>query len=350
LPILHISRHQYYYKPKGTRPGKTPTKTTDRLVDGKKVTETNEQVIDQVKKIKSDPDTDYGYRKMYFALMILGYYINHKKVYRLMKEHQMLKERHKPKEKNYVHYRIVVPEGPLEVLEMDIKYVWLVKERRHAFILTVIDTFTRFILHWKVGLWMKSSDVKQVWEEVIATHLQPADMLNKKIHIEIRNDNGPQFGSKMIQEFFKDNHLNQVFTHPYTPQENGHVESFHNILSNALGNQSYWNLDQLTTTLTIFYEKYNNTRLHGSIANLPPKLFWELWEKKMITREVKKHNKVKFILNIAYQQLSDNANLREVPCLNPAALDGQLDLHNEAIGPETLQQPSAQRSPSVVPC
>ena len=154
----------------------------------------------------------------------------------------------------------------------------------------------------------------------------------------------------MIQEFFKDNHLNQVFTHPYTPQENGHVESFHNILSNALGNQSYWNLDQLTTTLTIFYEKYNNTRLHGSIANLPPKLFWELWEKKMITREVKKHNKVKFILNIAYQQLSDNANLREVPCLNPAALDAQLDLHNKAIGPETLQQPSAQRSPSVVPC
>ena len=46
-------------------------------------------------------------------------------------------------------------------------------------------------------------------------------------------------------------------------------------------------LDQLTTTLTIFYEKYNNTRLHGSIANLPPKLFWKMWERKMITREVK---------------------------------------------------------------
>jgi transposase InsO family protein len=31
---------------------------------------------------------------------------------------------------------------------------------------------------------------------------------------------------KLIQEFFKENYLNQVFTHPYTPQENGHIESF----------------------------------------------------------------------------------------------------------------------------
>jgi transposase InsO family protein len=37
--------------------------------------------------------------------------------------------------------------------------------------------------------------------------------------------------AKLIQEFFKENYLNQVFTHPYTPQENGHIESFHAILA-----------------------------------------------------------------------------------------------------------------------
>ena len=74
---------------------------------------------------------------------------------------------------------------------------------------------------------MKSRQVKQAWEEVIANYLQPADLLRKQIHIEIRNDNGPQFGAKIIRQFFKENHLNQVFTHPYTPQENGHIESFH---------------------------------------------------------------------------------------------------------------------------
>lgn len=45
----------------------------------------NQKVVEQIKKIKQDPDTDYGYRKMTFALLLLGYIINHKKVYRLMK-------------------------------------------------------------------------------------------------------------------------------------------------------------------------------------------------------------------------------------------------------------------------
>ncbi len=351
LCILGMSRHQYYYKPKATRPGNKPTKTTRQLVNGQIIEVSNQQVIKEIKTTKADPDTDYGYRKMCAALMIMGYYINHKKVYRIMKDQHMLKERFKRKTKTYAQYRIVIPDAPLQVLEMDIKYVWIAQARRHAYILTIIDTFTRFVLHWQAGFTMKSTDVKNAWEHVIIKYLQPADLLKKKIHVEIRSDNGPQFVAKMICEFFNQNHLNHVFTHPFTPQENGHIESFHSILSNAIGNMAFWDIDQLSTKLTVFYEKYNNTRLHGSIANLPPALFWELWNNNLILRKVNEQNKrVKFHLKIDYQQLSGNVNLREVPCLNPAALDVLLDLDNEAIGPESLQQPSVQRSPSVVPC
>jgi transposase InsO family protein len=45
--------------------------------------------------------------------------------------------------------------------------------------------------------------------------------LERGINIEVRNDNDSRFSAKLIQEFFKENYLNQVFTHPYTPQENG---------------------------------------------------------------------------------------------------------------------------------
>ena len=40
---------------------------------------------------------------------------------------------------------------------------------------------------------------------MIVEHLQPADMLNKRVQIEIRNDNGPQFGVQTIQSFFRAN-------------------------------------------------------------------------------------------------------------------------------------------------
>lgn len=321
-----------------------------RTVSGEIIEENNDLVIDQIVNLQEDPDTDYGYRKMYFALMMLGYFINHKKVYRLMKEHKLLKQKYKRAEKTYAQYRIVTPQGPLQVFEMDIKYVWIAKARKHCYILTIIDTFTRYVLNWQIGFTMKSQQVKQAWEEVIVNYLQEADLLKKRIHIEIRNDNGPQFAAKIIQDFFKENYLNQVFTHPYTPQENGHIESFHSILSRSIEKEAFWEIEDLEKRLEKFYNTYNNKRLHGSIANLTPKLFWELWDEQKISSKEIKNKTLKFYLTIPYQQLPDNGNLREVPCLNYQRFDTSDNLQKEAIGPETLQQPPAQRSPSVVPC
>ncbi len=287
---------------------------------------------------------------MYFALMMLGYYINHKKVYRLMKEQDLLRVAKKRNERTYAKYRIVTPKQPLELLEMDIKYVWVTQARKHAYILTIIDTFTRYVLHWQVGFTMKTQQVQQAWEEVIIEYLQPADMLKNKIHIEVRNDNGPQFASKKIQAFFKENYLNQVFTHPYTPQENGHIESFHSILATSIDKEIFWDLIGLENRLHMFYTKYNDIRIHSSIANLSPKMFWHLWEKEKITRTVLENKKQKFKLNIPYQQIPDIENLVGVPCLNNLALNETNYLLKEANGSETLQQPPEQRSPLVVPC
>jgi len=341
LSILNLSRHQYYYKPKGHRPGKKPSQTTLKQVHQQVEEVSNQEVIEEIETVQSDPDTNYGYHKMSTLLMIAGYFINHKKVYRLMKEAGLLKKKHKKRDKTYVKYRIVAPDGPLELLEMDIKYVWVTRERRHAYILTVIDTFTRFVLHWQVGFSMKARQVKQAWEDVICNYLQPADLLNQKVHIEVRNDNGPQFGAKIIRQFFEQNHLNQVFTHPYTPQENGHIESFHSILSNAIGKEVFWDMEELMSRLVIFYEKYNHVRLHGSIANLPPRVFWNLWHEGQITRKVLKNKKVKFNLKIPYQQLSGHMNQREVPCPQTKILNGfEFENMNEMSGAESFLQPS----------
>ena len=351
LAIIKISKHQYYYKPTSTRSGRKPSETTLRKVKKQKTEVPNQDVIEDIKTIQSDIDTDYGYRKMCAALMLMGYFINHKKVYRLMKQELLLKERYKKQDKTYAKYRIVTPSKPLELIEMDIKYVWIEQEKRYAFILNIIDTFTRHILYWSVDFQMKSTDVKIAWEQVIKEHLQPANMLNRKIDIEIRNDNGPQFGSKMIQDFFAENYLNQVFTHPYTPQENGHVESFHQILSSSISGTIFWNLEELRLRLTVFYEKYNNTRLHSSIANLPPRIFWDLWEEKLISRIELPKKRVKFKLKIPYQEvLSGNKNLREASCLDFERFKTEQNTSKEVNELKTLLQSSVQKSPSIASC
>ena len=85
LKSTGVTKHQYYYQPKGKRSGRKPTSTTKKLDGGQTIVKSNTDVVQKIKEIQSDPDTDYGYRKMATALMLLGYLINHKKAYRLMK-------------------------------------------------------------------------------------------------------------------------------------------------------------------------------------------------------------------------------------------------------------------------
>jgi putative transposase len=342
LKISGISKHQYYYRSKSGTRGRKPSLTTSKVEDDKVICMPNESVVNEIVSIQSDPDTDYGYHKMTYALQILGFLINHKKVYRLMKVQHLLKELHKKAPRTFAKYRKVMPMEPLEVLEMDIKFVWVEEYRRHAFILTVIDTFTRVALYWTTAYQIKQGQVKRVWEYIIENYLQPYNCLKRNVHIEIRNDNDSRFVAKTVQQFFKNNKINQVFTHPYTPQENGHIESFHAILSQALKRHCFWSMDELDSCLKFFYDKYNNVRLHSSTAFLPPTGFWEAWQKNLIRVKINEKNKtMKFKLKIPYQQLSGNLNLREVPCSQSKTLYGYENKKTkEMIGAETFLQPS----------
>lgn len=295
--MAKISKDQYYYSQTGTKSG--PPCSTSTVKYDEEGTETlvdNSLVVNEIKQIKDTPELSCGYHVMTYELQMMGFKINHKKVYRLMKENKLLEIIKKEREKNFAKYRVVVPTGPLEVLEMDIKLIWVEETKKYAQVLTIIDTFTRVVLYWAVGYTMRKEQVKAAWSFVIETYLQSADALKRELHIEIRNDNAPQFSAKAVREFFIENSLNQVFTHPYTPQENGHIESFHGILGKHVNKNTYWNLKQLETDLVLFYERYNNTRLHGSIGYLPPLVFWKCWEKGLITRTELSRKKVKFKL------------------------------------------------------
>ncbi len=305
LGITGLTRNQFYYIEKGTKPGRSLSKTTpwrdpSTLI---KYEFDNRDIVQKIVEIKLNPDHTNWYRMIAVTLQILGYYINHKKVYRLMQEYVLLELARKRTGRDFVKYRRVAPDGPLRIIEMDIKYVWVYEVRKYAYILTVVDTFTRYVLHWAVGYTMKSEQVKDVWEYIIAHYLQPAGLLEKGLEIEVRNDNGKQFNSNLVIDFFKENKLNQVFTHPYTPEENGHVESFHAILGKAPKTDKFTSLPMLERRLERFYTCYNNDRSHSGTIGIAPAKFWTLYEFNKIEVVPLEKRKVKFKLKVAYQDI-----------------------------------------------
>jgi len=300
-----LTKNQFYYVQKGTKPGRSPSDVTQWRDPSTLITYgvDNADVVQKIVEIKLNPDLANWYRMITVTLQILGYYINHKKVYRLMSEYILLEKPKKRTGREFVKYRRVAPTKPLEVIEMDIKYVWIYGTRKYAYILTVIDTFTRYVLHWAVGYTMKSEQVKAVWEYIITKHLQPAGILEQGLDIEVRNDNGKQFCSELIINFMKENYLNQVFTHPYTPEENGHVESFHKTLGSALRKDRFTTLNMLEQRLKKFYTSYNNDRSHGSIKGIPPAKFWALYDLNKIEIIPLEKRRIKFELKVAYQDI-----------------------------------------------
>ena len=333
LQIAGITKYQYYYKPKGTKQGRKASIVTLN-VDGKVVF--NEEIVDEIILLQEDPDTVYGCKKTTTAMKMQGYLINRKKIYRLMKKHQLLQEKVKKAKKNYVKYRMILPEGPLRLLEMDIKMTWVESVQKHAYTLTLLDTYTRVALHRMTKYSIKKNDVKVFWDYVIEQYLQQWNCLEEKIDIEVRNDNDKRFSATLIQDYFKENHLNQVFTHPYTPQENGHIESFHNILGKNLKPYLFWELDELENNLEIFYEKYNNKRLHSSVADLPPQTFWELHEKDLIEKTVDEDKrKIKFKLKIPYHEVAKHTGNNEPE--GSSLLDFEkIEMCKKRVGAENL--------------
>lgn len=354
MRIAGITKHQYYYRAKQGGRGRKPTTHTFKHMEQETVEVENRVVVERIEKMKQDPDLDYGYHRATKWLQGLGYVINHKKCWRLMGENSMLKPKHKKSPKTYVQYRKVLPKGPLEVLEMDIKMTWIERDRQHAFTLNVVDTFTRKWLYRTTGFSITRHHVKAAWEHLILHHLQPNDCLAKGVHIEIRNDNDKRFSAAVVQGFFKENNLNQVFTHPYTPQENAHVESFHGILAQHLNKHTFWSINELDDNLIVFMEKYNNVRIHGSIAYLCPADFETLWSKSLIQATVDtKKRTTKFALKIPRHHIVQHTGNDEPegsPLHGIEPLDEAKKSNEEMVAPRISNNTRSKEPPSVVPC
>jgi transposase InsO family protein len=273
-----FSRSGYYYKPNGGKPGKKPTTTT--LKDDGTVVK-NTSVVNDIKDIISPEFIDYGYEKVTVELHKTGYVINRKKVYRLMKENNLLNPKRTTTKqlKNYVEYSQPYPSQPFEALEVDIKYIYIRGDNRNAYLITILDVLTRDALVWSLDYSMKSWQVIKLIDRLILNYLQPRDLLKKNIQVTIRNDNGSQFVAKIVREHLKNNQILQEFIKPATPKQNGYIESFHSTVEKLVCQKfEFESLAHARKVFNAFYETYNKKRILKCLLNKTPEEFLKDWE------------------------------------------------------------------------
>ncbi|MBK8413892.1 MAG: transposase [Bacteroidetes bacterium] len=115
---------------------------------------------------------------------------------------------------------------------------------------------------------------------------------------------------KTVQEYFELNGPNQVFTHPYTPQENGHIESFLSILSASI-DKEYFDILELENRLQRFYYMYNNKRTHTGTKGLPPAIFNKAWHNDLVMTFQEEKKKVIIKAEISIYEIPGILSQRE---------------------------------------
>ena len=230
-----------------------------------------------------------GSRKLSHYLAIeKTMYINHKKIYRLCAESNLLLSRQghnnkKQFKKNRCRYSEVG--GPNELWQFDLKYIWIHGENRWCFFLGFIDVFTKKITGWYLGKSCRSGDLVFTLNQALKSEKITSDH-----RLTIRSDNGPQMSSNRFYFYLKnlEKKLTHEFIPPRTPNRNAYIEAFNSILETEFVTVRYFNTFEETYLAMIkFIDFYNNRRLHGSIGNLSPKMYLErLQTGKMVPQVV----------------------------------------------------------------
>lgn len=286
LALAEVPRSSYYYKPTGKRKGKVPSSCT--IKNG--VWVEDRVVVEEITEMLGQDFIDYGYIRTTAALKQQGYIINKKKVYRLMKEQHLLYKKTKAasSKKEYVELTVPLCSRPFEIIELDIKYIYIQGLRRHAYLITMLDVFSRAVLVWDLGWTMKAGNVVNLVNKLLKDWLIPLNADPKNLSVKIRTDNGSQFIAKKFREHLLTSTISNEYIRPATPQQNGHIESFHNTLTRLVCHKySFEDIYQAQEVLERFITVYNEKRIMRSILYLAPMKFLQKWEEGQIIAETK---------------------------------------------------------------
>ncbi len=219
--------------------------------------EEKEAVIDYALKHPKE-----GYRRL--AWMMIDddvAYVSPSSVYRILDEEDLL---YRWKRSQRSGEPPPEPTAPNERWHTDLMYLRI--EDTWYFLVTVLDAYSRYVVHWDLLTNMTAAAVRVVIQDALKkTGASP----------EIVTDNGSQFTAKDFRELVRDFQLEHIRIRTYHPESNGKLERFHRSTREALDEIELKNLGRAREIIGRWVDYYNGERLHASLDYLPPAEYWE---------------------------------------------------------------------------
>lgn len=130
---------------------------------------------------------------------------------------------------------------------------------------TILDDYSRFIVHWELCKTMKTEDVQRTVNMALE-----AAALPKEFRPKLLSDNGSCYIASELKEFLKDKKIKLIHGKPNHPQTQGKIERYHRSMKNVVKLDNYYCPEELEASLANFVHYYNQERYHESLGNVTP--------------------------------------------------------------------------------
>jgi len=129
-------------------------------------------------------------------------------------------------------------------------------------LLTIVDNFTRESLAIEVARRIGGQRVVEVLMRLKEERGLPCT---------IRGDNGPEFTSRILDQWSYLNGVELDFIRPGKPTDNGLIEAFNGRLREECLNENWFlSLEDAYEKVEAWRQQYNRERPHGALGNLAP--------------------------------------------------------------------------------
>src|SRR6185503_13513191 len=146
----------------------------------------------------------------------------------------------------------VQPLTPHQEWHVDVSYLNIAGT--FYFLCSILDGYSRFIVHWEIREKMEEIDVQTILQR--AREKFPGE------NPRIITDNGPQFIAKDFKEFIRLCGMTHVRTSPFYPQSNGKLERWHQSLKvECIRPSCPEDVEEARRRIAAFVDQYNHQRL-----------------------------------------------------------------------------------------
>jgi transposase InsO family protein len=160
------------------------------------------------------------------------------------------------------------PVRPNERWHTDIVYLRV--EDSWFFLVTVIDAYSRYVVHWDLLPSMTAADVRLVIQEA----LERSGMATALVKPQIVSDNGSQFTSKNFKQLVRQFELKHIRIRTDHPESNGVIERYHRTTREEIGEEELRNLSHAREIIAKWVRHYNERRLHAGIGYMEPAVYY----------------------------------------------------------------------------